>query len=107
VPFYHFWPHKGTTEWLQYSFEAPAEVSTVEVYFFDDTGRGECRIPASWRILYREGNRWRTVWTEESYSTQIDAWNRVTFETVRTDAVRLEITAREGWAGGVHEWRIR
>jgi len=107
VPFYHFWPHRGTTEWLQYTFGAPAEVSTVEVYFFDDTGRGECRIPAAWRLLYRDGRNWREVRTDEEYSTRIDAWNRVEFEAVRTDAVRLEITAREGWAGGVHEWRIR
>ena len=107
VPYYHFWPHKGTTEWLQYDFDSPAEISTVEVYFFDDTGRGECRIPASWRLLYREAGRWRPVWTGQTWGTEIDAWNTVVFETVRTDAVRLEITARPDWAGGVHEWRVR
>ncbi len=107
VPYWHFWPHKGTTEWIQYDFGSVEEVSTVEVYFFDDTGRGECRLPASWRVLYRENGRWQPVWTGQEYPARLDDWNRVVFETVRTDAVRLEITARPDWAGGVHEWRIR
>ncbi len=55
----------------------------------------------------REAGRWRPVWTGQTWGTEIDAWNTVIFETVRTDAVRLEITARSGWAGGVHEWRVR
>lgn len=106
VPFYHWWPHKGTTEWVQYDFPETAEVSSVEVYWFDDTGVGECRIPASWRVLYLEDGEWKPVWTEQAYGVEKDAWNRVAFETVRTRAVRLEIRSQEGWAGGIHEWRI-
>jgi DUF1680 family protein len=107
VPYYHWWPHKGTTEWIQYDFPEVSEVSTVEVYWFDDTGIGECRLPASWRVLYLEDGVWKPVWTEEDYGVEKDAWNRVVFETVRTTAVRLEITSQEGWAGGIHEWRIQ
>jgi len=107
VPFYHWWPHKGATEWIQYDFPQVSEVSTVEVYWFDDTGIGECRLPASWRVLYLEDGVWKPVWTEEAYGVEKDTWNRVIFETVRTRAVRLEIRSREGWAGGIHEWRIR
>ncbi len=107
VPFYHWWPHKGTTEWIQYDFPEVSEVSTVEVYWFDDTGIGECRLPASWRVLYLEDGVWKPVWTEEEYGVEKNAWNRVVFETVRTRAVRLEINSQEGWAGGIHEWRIQ
>jgi DUF1680 family protein len=107
VPFYHWWPNKGTTEWIQYDFPRVSEVSTVEVYWFDDTGIGQCRLPASWRVLYQEDGVWKPVWTEQDYGVEKDAWNRVAFETVRTRAVRLEIRSRDGWAGGIHEWRIR
>jgi len=106
VPFFHWWPHKGTTEWVQYDFPEAAEVSTVEVYWFDDTGIGECRLPASWRVLYLENGVWKPVWTEGTYGVEKDAWNRVVFETVRTRSIRLEIVSREDWAGGIHEWRI-
>jgi len=107
VPFYHWWPHKGTSEWIQYDFPQVSEVSTVEVYWFDDTGIGECRVPASWRVLYLEDGVWKPVWTEEAYGVEKDTWNQVVFETVRSPAVRLEIRSREGWAGGIHEWRIQ
>ena len=26
----------------------------MKVYWFDDTGQGECRVPRSWRLLYLE-----------------------------------------------------
>ena len=27
-----------------------------QVYWFDDTGRGQVRVPASWRVLYKDGD---------------------------------------------------
>src|SRR5437867_5896493 len=50
--YFDWWPTKSTTEWVEYAFEKPALVSESELYWFDDTGRGEVRVPASWRILY-------------------------------------------------------
>jgi hypothetical protein len=107
VPFFHWWPHKGTTEWIEYDFGEPQEVSTVEVYWFDDTGIGECRLPQSWRALYLVDGNWQPVWTEQAWGIDQDTYNRVVFETVRTHKLRLEIRAREGFAGGIHEWRVR
>ena len=51
----HWWPKKGTTEWIEYAFDAPVRVSEASVYWFDDTGGGGCRVPASWRVLYKSG----------------------------------------------------
>ncbi|MDZ7319042.1 MAG: glycoside hydrolase family 127 protein [candidate division KSB1 bacterium] len=107
VPFFHWWPHKGTKEWVQYDFSQPEEISTVEVYWFDDTGIGECRVPQSWRILYRWGNDWKPVYTTDVYGIEKDRYNQVVFETVRTTAIRLEIQSQSDFAGGIHEWRIR
>jgi DUF1680 family protein len=107
VPYFHWWPHKGTTEWIQYDFDKPEEVSTVEVYWFDDTGMGECRLPKSWRILYLEGEKWRPVYTPGTYEIAKDRFNEVIFETVRTKSLRLEIQSQDGWAGGIHEWKVR
>ncbi|UCE08469.1 MAG: glycoside hydrolase family 127 protein, partial [bacterium] len=70
VPFFHWWNHKGTKEWVQYDFQQPEEVSTVEVYWFDDTGIGECRIPQSWKILYKLGDEWKPVYTEDHYGVE-------------------------------------
>lgn len=107
VPFFHWWPNKGTAEWVQYDFEKPEEVSMVEVYWFDDTGRGECRIPKSWRVLYNEGNEWKPVYTVDAYGVEKDRYNKVTFETVKTKSLRLEIQSLSDFAGGIHEWRVK
>jgi DUF1680 family protein len=107
VPFFHWWPHKGSTEWIQYSFSKPEEISIVEVYWFDDTGIGECRLPNSWRILIREGTDWKPVYTTDLYGIKGDRYNKVVFETVKTTAVRLEVQSQDGWAGGIHEWKVK
>ncbi len=107
VPFFHWWPRKGTVEWAQYEFDGPHEVSQVEVYWFDDTGRGECRVPASWRVVYRDGDEWRPVFTTGEYGAELDRFNEVVFETVRTDAIRIEVTLQEGFSTGIHEWKVK
>lgn len=107
APYYHWWPHKGTTEWIQYDFKQPEEVSMAQVYWFDDTGMGECRVPRSWRMLYWEDEKWRPVYTTGSYEIAKDRFNEVVFETVRTKSLRLEIQSQDGWAGGIHEWKVQ
>jgi len=102
-----FWPHRGTLEWLQASFDEERDVSAVSVYWFDDRASGgQCRVPASWRVLYREGTRWIPVATSDEFGTARDQFNTVTFEGVRTDALRLEIQLQEGYSAGVLEWAV-
>jgi hypothetical protein len=107
VPYFHWWPRKGTTEWIQYAFPAPATVSGVDVYWFDDTGRGECRLPAAWKVLYREGTGWKPVSPNPAPVPVRDGYTRWAFPPVVTDALRLEVTSPEGFAGGIHEWVVR
>ena len=78
----------------------------MKVYWFDDTGRGECRVPASWRVEYRDGDAWRPVEAHGPYGLAKDAWNEVAFAPVATDALRLVVQLPEGWAAGVHEWKV-
>lgn len=107
VPYFHWWPNKGTTEWIQYDFSEPEEVSIVQVYWFDDTGIGECRLPKSWRILYWEDGDWKPVYTPDGYEIAKDGYNEAVFETVRTPKLRLEVQSQENWAGGIHEWKVK
>ncbi|MBP6826469.1 MAG: glycoside hydrolase family 127 protein [Saprospiraceae bacterium] len=107
-PLVHWWPHFGTTEWLQYDFEKPEQVGTARVYFFDDEAtQGGCRVPKSWRILFLENGAWKPVYAPEGYKIDKDAWNEVQFEPVKTTALRLEMQWQDGVSGGVHEWEVR
>lgn len=105
-PYLHWWPHKGITEWVQYDFPKPTTVSSVEVYWFDDTGQGECRIPESWRVLYKEGSSWKPVSNKESYPVKKNSYNSVSFRPVRTTALRLEIQLQEKFSAGIIEWKV-
>lgn len=104
---YTWHPKKGTTEWAEYVFAAPAKVSEVEVYWFDDTGHGECRLPECWQVLYRDGEEWKPVTTSGGYSIEKDRFNKVAFKRVLTNALRLEVKLQPGFSAGVLEWRVK
>lgn len=102
----HWWPHKGGTEWAQYDWKKPVRIERARVYWFDDTGRGECRLPVAWRILYKDGGNWKPVAAQGEYAVKPDAWCEVRFSPVATTALRLEVEMQPRWAAGVHEWQV-
>lgn len=106
VPRFTWWDHRGTTEWAQYELAKPTTVSRVAVYWFDDTGRGQCRIPASWKLLYRDGETWKPVAAKGEFGTQKDKFNEVDFAPVSTDALRIEVELQENFSGGILEWTV-
>jgi len=105
--YFDWWPRKGTTEWAEYTFASPARVSEVEVYWFDDTGHGEVRVPASWRLLYKDRNEWKPVAAREPFGVAKDQYNRVTFEPLTTTGLRMEITLQPEWSAGIQEWKVK
>lgn len=103
----HWWPEFGSAEWIQYNFPGEEQVGTARIYFFDDeSAGGGCRIPAKWEIKYLENGVWRPVYAPAGYSTTKDGWTELQFEPVKTTALRLEMTFREGVSGGIHEWEV-
>ena len=95
--------HRGTVEWVQYTFKAPTTFNAVEVYWAAD-GWGIIK-PASWRILVCRGKDWVPVKNRGNYGTQLDKLNRVEFAPVKTNAIRLEVQSAKGKSGGIVEWR--
>jgi len=97
---------RGTTEWVQYNLEKQTTVTSVEVYWFDDTGIGACRTPSSWRLLYKDGDDWKEVTGASGYGVEKDRFNKVTFDPVRTDSLRVEARLRPDLSGGILEMRV-
>jgi hypothetical protein len=106
IPRLTWWDHRGTTEWVQYDFQRPQRLASAEVYWFDDTGRGSCRVPAAWQLLVKDGDAWRPVTPLGAYGVATDDWNRIGFEPVTTTSVRLEVALQPGYSGGILEWRL-
>ncbi len=119
-------PPEGKPAWIEYEFKRPTLVSSSETYFVDDSRF--CRLPGSWRILYKDGDEWKPVANKGPYAVGRDRFNAVAFDPVRTTAVRLEVEPQNilykaGAAGppaalrinkdtiwrefGIIEWRIK
>ena len=98
---------KGTTEWVEYAFAKPAKVSEAQVYWFEDAGHGEVRVPASWRVLYKDGQQWKAVDARGTYGVEKDRFNIVTFKPVTTSGLRLEVTMQRESSAGLQEWAVK
>src|SRR5262249_10427918 len=93
--------------WVEMTFAKPSTVRESRIYWFDDTGRGGVRVPASWRLLYKDGSEWKPVTTTDPLGTARDAWNAVTFSPITTSALRIEVVMQEGFSAGVQEWTVK
>ncbi len=87
--YYRMRPAVGTQAWVEYEFKVPTQVSAAKVYWYDD--RRFCRIPASWRVLTKNGATWEPVENLEAYRVAKDEFNVVSFKPVTVSAVRLEV----------------
>ena len=105
IPRFTWWDHKGTTEWVQYDFKQPKKISSVQVYWFDDTGGGGCRTPKSWRVLYKDGDQWKDVSNANGYGVAKDKFNEAKFDPVQTASLRLEVQLQPEFSAGILEWR--
>jgi len=104
---FDWWNTRGTTEWVQYSFNKPHAVSRSEVFWYDDSAKGGgCAVPASWRILYLDGDEWKPVENAGPYGVANKAYNRVAFKPVTTSAVRLEVKIQDQISTGISKWRV-
>jgi hypothetical protein len=104
---FDWWNTRGTTEWVQYTFDRPHTVSRSDVYWYDDSGKGGgCAVPASWRLLYLDGGDWKPVENAGPYGIEKGAYNHVAFKPVTTSAVRLEVKIQERVSTGINKWRV-
>jgi hypothetical protein len=112
---------RGTSEWVQYTFKKPGEVSSVEVYWYTRFGTGT-KLPESWSLMYRDGDEFKPVEAKGSYGVKPDQFNRVEFKPVKTDALRIVAKAQDKYletympaknekpkkmSAGILEWRVK
>ncbi len=102
-----WWDHLGSREWAQLDLPEGTEVSGIGVYWFDDTGTGQCRIPKAWRLLYQSGGTWKPVTHAASDPPSKDQWNRMKFSPIKTSSLRLEVELKPDFSGGILEWSVK
>lgn len=108
MPYYHWWPKQGTTEWITYTFEKEQTVQSATVYWFDDAPWGGCRTPQSWKVYYQDAaGNWQPVQNADKYGTAKGNPNTVQFDAVKTKAMKLEIVQPEKHSAGLFEWEVK
>lgn len=107
IPYYHWWPKEGTTEWISYEFPESMTVSSATVYWYDDGPWGGCRVPKSWKVYYKDAaGNWVDVENPDQYGVKKGAPNTVRFDPVKTSALKLEVVLPEKNASGIYEWEV-
>lgn len=107
ILYFHWWPKKDTTVWIQYDFKEKTKVSESSVYWYDDGPFGGCRIPTAWRILYKSGDKWVPVKVQGKYPLNKDKLDVVNFKPLTTSALRLEVTLPTEYSSGIYEWIVK
>ena len=108
IPYTHWWPKNGTTEWLAYEFPESATVQSSTVYWYDDGPWGGCRVPQSWRILYLDDQgQWQPVNGADGYPTDKGTACTVNFDPVNTKSLRLEVVLPNDNSAGLFEWVVK
>ena len=108
MPYYHWWPKQGVTEWIAYEFPEASTVQSSTVYWYDDGPWGGCRVPKAWRIFFKNDNgEWQSVSGADKYPTAKGSACTVNFEPVKTKAIKIEIDLPSENSAGLFEWSVK
>jgi uncharacterized protein len=105
--FYDWLPKRGSSEWIQYDFPQPTKVSSADVYWFEEPRGNAIKLPASWKLLYRDGDEWKPVEAEGPYRVTKDEFDHLTFRPVQTQSLRLMLEMQPNASAGIQEWRVQ
>lgn len=108
VPYTHWWPKQGSTEWLTYTFPQEATVQSSTVYWYDDQPWQGCKVPDSWKLYYMDAQgQWQPVQNPDGYPVAKGAPCTVNFDPVKTTAMKLEVVINRDKSAGVFEWSVK
>ncbi|HLK13437.1 MAG TPA: beta-L-arabinofuranosidase domain-containing protein [Fimbriimonadaceae bacterium] len=100
---YGNWP-RTDTQWVQYEWSQSISTKKVDVYWWID-GRG-VGAPKSYRVTYWNGSEFIPVANATGLGIAGNTYNTTTFDEVRTDKLRLEITSDGKLSTGILEWKV-
>ncbi len=101
--------------WVQYNWSGPVAINHVEVFWAVDRPRAgvlpgtswtSMKVPETYRILYWDGKDFVPVTNAQGLGLAPDAFNSTTFDAVKTDKLRLEVTPQKGMPAGILEWKV-
>ncbi len=97
----------GSKQWIRMPLGESRTVSKSGTYWWTEHyEHGGVREPASWRLLYKDGDAWKPVPNPSGYGVAKNQYNRVTFDPVKTTELKIEIQFQAGRCGALIRWRV-
>jgi hypothetical protein len=97
----------GSKQWIRLPLGEARTVSRAKTYWWTERyEHGGVREPASWRLLYKDGDSWQPVANPSGYGVAKDQYNEVTFQPVKTTELKIEIQFQSGRCGSLIRWRV-
>ena len=100
---YGNWPKTGR-QWVQYTFDKNYTISMCDLYWFKD-GQG-IDVPASYKIMYWNGNGWSEVSNAWGLGRDINKFNRTYFTPINTSALVIDMESNGSYSTGILEWSV-
>lgn len=95
-------PVTGTEEWAIFRFDEPQRVGAIDIYWLDDAGQGNARVPERWSIDTEDmDGSWTPVRHASAFGTEKDTTNRTTFMPTLTHAVRINVKLKDGHSAAI------
>ena len=106
--YFYWWLKEGSEEWVEYRFDEPVTLSISAVYWLKmDHYDVNYNVPENWYLTYlNPDNTWVPVKNTDNYGTELDQYNTVSFEPIKTKVIRLNAKLAENYSCGIHEWKI-
>ncbi len=89
------------------TFAKPSTVSTSEIYWFDDTGRGGVRVPGVLAVALQVRRPVAAGRERRAYGVARNAWNTVSVHAGHDAALRIELAMQPGFSAGLQELKVR
>ncbi len=106
--YFYWWQREGSTDWVKYEFKEPVAISSSAVYWLNlDHYDVNYRVPQKWNLEYLDKyNNWKAVQTNDNFGTELNKYNTIKFEPVKTKSLRLNVEMQKGFSAGILEWKV-
>ncbi len=106
--YFYWWLKDGSEEWVQYDFDKPVTISSSSFYWLNlDHYDVNYRVPESYQISYQNSKGdWLEVKNHSAYELKLNQYNKVSFDPVKTKAIRISTKIQKGYSAGILEWKL-
>jgi hypothetical protein len=104
VSHYGTWGNDATEEWVTYTWGAAMDITSIELFLFNDGGG--ILSPKSYKYEYLDASgKWVEVPNVKGYGLELDKFNETTFNKISTTALKITMV-KSGDGVGIIEWRV-